>query len=41
LRLAWLTARDRSLAFDHLTSVGPRSARESVAHLLLELYVRY
>ena len=41
LRLAWLIARDRSLAFDHLTSVGRRSARERVAHLLLELYVRY
>jgi CRP-like cAMP-binding protein len=41
LRLAWLIARDRSLAFDHLTSVGRQSARERVAHLLLELFIRY
>jgi CRP-like cAMP-binding protein len=41
LQLAWLIARDRNLGFDHLTSVGRRSARERVAHLLLELYVRY
>jgi CRP/FNR family transcriptional regulator len=40
LRLAWLIARDRSMAFDHLTSVGRHSARERVAHLLLELYIR-
>lgn len=41
LRLAWLISRDRSLAFDHLTSIGRQSARERVAHLLLELFVRY
>jgi CRP-like cAMP-binding protein len=41
LRLAWLMARDRSLAFDHLTSIGQRSARERVARLLLELFIRY
>lgn len=41
LRLAWLISRDRSLAFDHLTSIGRRSARERVAHLLLELFIRY
>jgi len=41
LRLAWLISRDRSLAFDHLSSVGRHSARERVAHLLLELFVRY
>lgn len=41
LRLAWLMSRDRSLAFDHLTSIGRRSARERVAHLLLELFIRY
>ena len=40
LRLAWLIARDRSLAFDHLASVGRHSARERVAHLLLELFIR-
>lgn len=41
LRLAWLISRDCSLAFDHLSSVGRHSARERVAHLLLELFVRY
>lgn len=41
MRLAWLIARDRSLAFDHLTSIGLHSARERVAHLLLELFIRY
>lgn len=41
MRLAWLISRDRSLAFDHLTSLGRRSARERVAHLLLELFIRY
>ena len=41
LRLAWLVSRERSLAFDHLTSVGRHSARERVAHLLLELFLRY
>ena len=41
LRLAWLISRERSLAFDHLTSVGQHSARERVAHLLLELFLRF
>jgi CRP-like cAMP-binding protein len=41
MRLAWLMSRDRNLAFDHLTSIGRQSARERVAHLLLELFVRY
>lgn len=41
MRLARLVSRDRSLAFDHLTSIGRQSARERVAHLLLELFVRY
>jgi CRP-like cAMP-binding protein len=41
LRLAWLISRDRSLALDHLTSIGRQSARGRVAHLLLELFVRY
>lgn len=40
LRLAWLTSRDRSLAFSHLTNIGRRSSRERVAHLLLELFIR-
>lgn len=41
LRLVRSLARDCSLAFDHLTSIGRRSARERVAHLLLELFTRY
>ncbi len=41
LRLASLVARDRSLAFDRLTSIGRHSARERVAHLVLELFIRY
>ena len=41
MRLARLMTRDRSLAFDHLTSIGRQSARERIAHLLLELFVRY
>lgn len=40
LRLASIMAQDCSLAFDHLTSIGRRSARERVAHLILELFVR-
>lgn len=41
MRLARLVSRDRSLAYDHLTSVGRQSARERVAHLVLELFIRY
>lgn len=41
MRLARSLARDCSLAFDHLTSIGRRSARERVAHLILELFARY
>lgn len=40
LRLAWLIARDRSLAYDHLTSIGRQSAHQRVAHLVLELFIR-
>ncbi len=41
MRLAWLVSRDRSLAYDRLASVGRQSARERVAHLILELFIRY
>lgn len=41
IRLARSLAHDCNLAFDHLTSIGRRSARERVAHLLLELFTRY
>jgi CRP-like cAMP-binding protein len=40
MQLAWLVARDRGLAYDRLASVGRHSARERVAHLLLELFIR-
>ena len=40
MRLAWLMSRDRSLSFDRLTSVGIHAARQRVAHLLLELFIR-
>lgn len=39
-RLVRSLSRDRALAFDHLTSVGRRNARERVACLILELFVR-
>lgn len=41
MRLVRSLANDCNLAFDHLTSIGRRSARERVAHLLLELFTRY
>jgi CRP/FNR family transcriptional regulator len=40
IRFAEAIARDRSLCFDHLTSVGRRPANARVARLLLELFVR-
>lgn len=40
LQIAGLISQDRSLAYDHLSSIGRRSARERVAHLLLELFMR-
>jgi CRP-like cAMP-binding protein len=40
LELAWLSKRDELLLYEHLTSIGRRSARERVAYLLLELFCR-
>lgn len=40
LRMAWITSRDWTLAQEHLTNIGRRTARERVAHLLLELFYR-
>jgi hypothetical protein len=34
-------SRDSNLSFAHLTSIGRRSARERVAQLILELFIRY
>lgn len=41
LSLAQLISQDLDVAFDQLTSVGRQSARERVARLLLELFMRY
>jgi CRP-like cAMP-binding protein len=41
LRLAWMVWRERNLAYEHLSSIGRRTARERVARSLLELFVRY
>lgn len=40
MRLARSLARDCCMAYDRMTSIGRRSARERVAHLLLELFTR-
>ena len=41
MRLASLMCQDLNLAFDHMTNIGRKSSHERVAHLLLELFVRY
>ena len=41
MQLAAIVSHDRNLAYDHLSSIGRRSARERVARLLLELFARY
>jgi CRP/FNR family transcriptional regulator len=40
IRLIWMSARDEAMTYEHLASLGRRSARERIAHLLLELYYR-
>jgi CRP-like cAMP-binding protein len=40
MRMVCLVSRDRSLAYDRLSGVGRRTARQRVAHLFLELFVR-
>lgn len=40
MRFTSLSLRDNSVAFDHLTNIGRRSAQKRVARLLLELFVR-
>ena len=40
VRMACIAARDQVFAYQHLTSVGRRTARERIANLLLELFVR-
>lgn len=41
MRLAWLSSRDRVLAYDKLASIGRQCAQERVAHLILELFIRF
>jgi CRP-like cAMP-binding protein len=41
LRLAWMVWHERNLAYERLSSIGRRSARERVARSLLELFVRF
>lgn len=41
LSVAQMISQDLGIAFDQLTSVGRQSARERVARLLLELFLRY
>ena len=40
MQIAGLISQELNLAYDQLSSVGQRSARERVAHLLLELFIR-
>ena len=40
VRMACIAARDQVFAYQHLTSIGRRTARERIANLLLELFVR-
>lgn len=40
MALSTITAQDMGRAYDHITNVGARSARERVANLLLELCMR-
>ena len=40
MRLAGLISQDRNLAYDQLSSIGCCAARERVAHLLLDLFIR-
>ena len=41
MQLAGLISQDRSLAYEHLSSISRHSARRRVAYLLLELFLRY
>jgi len=40
IRLTWMTAYEEVVAYEHIVSLGRRSAEERIAYLLLELYNR-
>ena len=40
ISLVWMTASDQTLSYEHLTSMGRRPARERLAQMLLEVFVR-
>lgn len=40
ISLVWMTASDQMMNHEHLTSMGRRPARERLAQLLLELFIR-
>lgn len=40
IRLIWMTAHDEAIAYEHLVSLGRRTARERVSYLLLDLFHR-
>jgi CRP-like cAMP-binding protein len=40
IQMAWIASRDEAITYDHLTSLGRRSAKERVAQLILELHHR-
>ncbi len=40
MQMAWITSRDETIAHEHITSLGRRSARERIALLFLELHHR-
>ena len=40
IRLIWMSAQDEAIAYEHLASLGRRTAKECIAHLLLEIFHR-
>lgn len=40
ISLVWMTASDQTLSYEHLTAMGRRPARDRLAQLLLEVFVR-
>lgn len=40
ISLVWMTASDQKMSYEHLTSMGRRPARDRLAQLLVEIFVR-